>query len=426
MARDARDMAQEKEWATLFTPTPDADHYELRVISDGRDGPRALKEVPRDGVLPGGLGEVYGFQSRVPGEDLARLLTEGRDMLRRVTHEGALRLPPVKQFPKVVDAGGREVAVDLLLGGGGGALVGGGAAVTPDGFVWVAAEPAGGRAVGDLMELDDRCVFASERDALFPSGGGFVRCELVEMSALETFVAKRRRLLGLATVEPDERGEDGVESGRAAELRRRLRGGAAGGGGEAEQQTVSGGDVRTLAIDYDGQGEQYKDWRALCPELSSPTFQDWPLEGPRTAVHLCKHMGKHRGLPSGFLDRCCRSKRVGEGDRVHHEMRALVDALEVGGVYDQLNLGSLAMTEVIARRLQTIFDACEPSATKPNFESASFFSGSGAATDAVSPELRNFAARRARGEAEIEKSRQKVRELKGRPPPAGADKGGGK
>ena len=66
------------------------------------------------------------------------------------------------------------------------------------------------------------------------------------------------------------------------------------------------------------------------------------------------------------------------------------------------------------------------SATKPNFESARFFSGFGPATDAVSPELRCFAARRARDEAEIEKQRQKVRELKGRPPSAAADKGGGK
>lgn len=140
-------------------------------------------------------------------------------------------------------------------------------------------------------------------------------------------------------------------------------------------------------------------------------------------MHLCKHMSKQGGLPSGFLDRWALAKRVEESDRVDHEMRTLVDALEVGGVFDQLLLGSLAMVEVIARRLQTIFDAYEQSATKPNFESARFFSGFGAATDAVSPELRNFAARRAGDEADIEKSRQKVRELKGRPPPAGADTG---
>lgn len=145
-----------------------------------------------------------------------------------------------------------------------------------------------------------------------------------------------------------------------------------------------------------------------------------------TVVHLCKHMGKHGSLPSGFLDRWCRSKRVEESDRVYHEMRALVDALEAGGVYDQMNLGSIAMFEGLARRLQTIFDAYEQSATKPNFESARFFRGSGAATDAVSPELRNFAARRARDEGEIEKSRQKVRMLRGLPPAGWSRQAGGK
>lgn len=129
--------------------------------------------------------------------------------------------------------------------------------------------------------------------------------------------------------------------------------------------------------------------------------------GPRTAAHLRKHMEKHGQLPSGFLDRWARAKRVEETDRIYHGLGVLVD---------QLNLGSLAMAEILARRLRAIFDAFGHSATKPNFESARFFDGFGAATGAVSPELRSFAARRARDEGEIEESRQKARESKG---PAG-------
>lgn len=167
---------------------------------------------------------------------------------------------------------------------GGGALVGGGSLVAPDGFAWIAV------ALG---------VGASDRDGLFPAGSGFVRGELVEVASLEAFVAKRRRVLNAEPEELEERGEVDADVGRAAGPRRRLRGGAAEGTAEAEEPAAGGGDLATMAIDYDGQGERYKDWWTLCMELSSPTVQDWPSEGPRTVVHLCKHMGELGSLASG-------------------------------------------------------------------------------------------------------------------------------
>lgn len=113
--------------------------------------------------------------------------------------------------------------------------------------------------------------------------------------------------------------------------------------------------------------------------------QDWPLEGPGSAVHLGEHRGKHGSLPSGFFDRWCRSKEVEESDMMHHEVGALVDGLEVGGVHAQTNRISLAMGEVLTKRLQTIFDAMEQNAMKTTLESANFFGGSGVTTDAVPP-----------------------------------------
>jgi len=74
--------------------------------------------------------------------------------------------------------------------------------------------------------------------------------------------------------------------------------------------------------------------------------------------------------------------------------------------------------EVIGRRLQTIFDAYELNPAKPNFEAARYYSGMGVPTDAVAPQLRSFAANQARNDAEVEKQRQKVRELRGKAPPA--------
>lgn len=163
---------------------------------------------------------------------------------RSVTHDAGVRLPPVKQFLKVVDASGREVTVDSLVGGGGGALVSGAAPAVLEGFAWVAAEPG-----VDVLEPGERCVFATERDGLFPSGKGFVRGELLDLASVDGFLAKRKRILSSTQEEMEERGEEDADVGRAAGLRRRLREGAGGGAAEAEETTESGGDLRTLAID---------------------------------------------------------------------------------------------------------------------------------------------------------------------------------
>ena len=58
-----------------------------------------------------------------------------------------------------------------------------------------------------------------------------------------------------------------------------------------------------------------------------------------------------------------RAKQVSDGDRVCFEVRTLVESLYVGGSYDQLNVSSLAMAEVISRRIQAILETptdCQP------------------------------------------------------------------
>ena len=77
-----------------------------------------------------------------------------------------------------------------------------------------------------------------------------------------------------------------------------------------------------------------------------------------------------------------------------------------------MNLGSLVSMELCGLRLQTIIDAYETNPKQPSFDHAKYFSGMPSSSDAVSPSLRSFAAKKARDEAEIEKQRQKVRELR--------------
>ena len=62
-----------------------------------------------------------------------------------------------------------------------------------------------------------------------------------------------------------------------------------------------------------------------------------------------------------------RFKGIQENDRVMHEMRALMEVLEHGGCYDQLNLTSLACMESVGRRVQSIVDAYNSgSSTSPD------------------------------------------------------------
>lgn len=170
------------------------------------------------------------------------------------------------------------------------------------------------------------------------------------------------------------------------------------------------------------QGKRYKEWRVFCQDVSSLRFDDWPIEGPHTSAQLCVHIDRHGRLPSGFLERWARAKKIEETDRVFHELRWFMESLELGGTYDQLNLGACAWAQAAARRAQVIFDAYDANPAKPNFDGSKYLAGTSQVTDAIAPELRSFAARRAKDEAEVEKQRQRARDLRTRGPVAAAYK----
>lgn len=52
-----------------------------------------------------------------------------------------------------------------------------------------------------------------------------------------------------------------------------------------------------------------------------------------------------------------RHKGISETDRVMFELRTLIEVIHLGGVYDQLNLASLASFESAAQRVHSIVDA---------------------------------------------------------------------
>ena len=90
-----------------------------------------------------------------------------------------------------------------------------------------------------------------------------------------------------------------------------------------------------------------------------------------------KHMLKKNGVtPKQWLLAWSRHKGIRDNDKVMHEMRALLEAFEYAGIYDQLNLGSLASMETLGRRMQSIVDAYNSgTAASPDWGTARIMSG---------------------------------------------------
>ena len=96
-----------------------------------------------------------------------------------------------------------------------------------------------------------------------------------------------------------------------------------------------------------------------------------------------------------------------------HEMRALMNCLEHGGCYDQLNLPSLACMETVGRRVQSIVDAYSSGGSSaPDWGAAKIISGYQGPEDLVMSSLRSWAAKRGKEEVELAAARSKIKDFK--------------
>ena len=167
-------------------------------------------------------------------------------------------------------------------------------------------------------------------------------------------------------------------------------------------------DARVLDVDYDAQGERYKEWRQVSIESKEYVFSDWPLDGPLTTGHLVKHFAKFGGDPKRWLTDWMRSKQIQDNDRITFEMKVLIESLYLAGTYDQLNLSCLASVEVLSRRIQAVVDAYSAGPI-PDWGSAKVMTLYKSPEDAISPQLRTWAARKNKEEMELAQSRAKFR-----------------
>ena len=74
--------------------------------------------------------------------------------------------------------------------------------------------------------------------------------------------------------------------------------------------------------------------------------------------------------------------------------------------------GRGAALEIGARRVQLITEACAKP-QKPNWDTSKFFSGTCAAVDAMSPELRQYVLKKAKGAVDVENLRYRGRGMNG-------------
>lgn len=93
------------------------------------------------------------------------------------------------------------------------------------------------------------------------------------------------------------------------------------------------------------------------------------------------------------------------------EMRTLVDALELGCCYDQLNCPALASFEVLTRRIMAVVDAFSAgTSSMPDWGAAKVITGYRGPEDVLSPQLRQWAAKKGKEEVDLHQARLKMKE----------------
>ena len=88
----------------------------------------------------------------------------------------------------------------------------------------------------------------------------------------------------------------------------------------------------------------------------------------------------------------------------------VLSVLVLGGRRDQLNLPGLQWAELVVRRVQLILDA--NSGATPSWEGSEHYMGLGKRSKGIAPSLQSHVAARLKEEAEVEKQRQKAREVR--------------
>ena len=246
--------------------TPDGDTYVERLSCLGDEGPAKLRGLTSNLTLPRNLrARAYRFRGRMTDDYIKQVF---REALKVAEDEGFTPEIP----SEIVDKGG--TCVDLngffmeispmtslprTLG-------------QPCGSVWVAAEPLAGLVPGQEVSLTEETdVQVGDRCALAFRKGEYVKVEMTGATEAASYADRRRSLL--VDSKASGSGECPVDPPRAP-------------GPDSKDEVSQDSEVRTLWVDYDEHGERFKRWRDVVKEGYTPVFEDKPLEGPATALHV--------------------------------------------------------------------------------------------------------------------------------------------
>ena len=267
-----------------------------------------------------------------------------------------------------------------------------------EGHVWLCDEvsPHGSGFFGRTVEMRAGDVVLEDRGVHKTDRGLLLSVRRVPTRDLAGFARDfRAQVMDITRAGPDDPGPDLRERlGRPREEPPKVQAAAE---KVKEEWPESTGDPRTLCVDTDPLGTRFKDWRNVCHESWSEPLPGSPVLGPSTSLRLCYVYLQNGGDPHRWMELWCREHGLSKSDRVYHEMKTLISAIYIGGTFDQVNLGGLAMVEVLARRAQAISQAYKQGANgKPNFSAADLFLGEDVGADGVTNEITEYAVQRAK------------------------------
>ena len=184
----------------------------------------------------------------------------------------------------------------------------------------MAAGPLAGLVLGQEVSLNEETdVQVGDRCALAFRKGEYVKVEMIRATEAASYADRRRSLF--VDSKASGSGECPVDPPRVP-------------GPDSKDEFSQDSEVRTLWVDYDEHGERFKRWRDVVKECYTPVFEDKPLEGPATALHVIKHSERHGGDPRLWLQMWLRTKHIETSDRTYHELKVLGDALFYAGTFD--------------------------------------------------------------------------------------------
>ena len=286
--------------------------------------------------------------------------------------------------------------------------------------VWLLAE---GPDIGKEVDLVTGVMVCLGRRGLYTAASDVLEICWIPLAELPAHTAKVKADSGGGAAPPG----DGVGGAGLVALKAALK--AADG---AEGDGDGSGDARILPIKRDEEsGERWRDFRSVAQTSHMQEFADWPLDGPRTALWLCKEIAKSGGGPVQHHTRWRTAYRVEEADRACHEHEFLCTLLEVAGSYDQLDLGCLASMETVCRRLQ-LLEETKAGGGMAAFEGAKHFLGYRRTGPLLAPSLSNHVSSQLSQQVSIMKEMRKhadekklSRDKPGKGPGKGATGDGG-